>query len=837
MLSRRRQAIVAREFDAALRIPYAAHVAERVVKTVHGDYVQAFRLAGMGFECCDDAQLNAWHERLNVLWRNLASPQLALWTHFVRRRGEAGVPAQPNQAVAAADGATGMSDFAVRLERDYRRRFAPETLLTNEWYLAFVHRPSADATSGLLRRLIERRDPYHAALDQRDALDACAKIAGELCSSLARYEPVPLGTYREGPHLCSSLLEYFGLLANGEWRRMPVPRAPIAEALVGTRLLFGHEAIEYRTPTETRVAAMLGIKEYPTPSVVGLFDRLLSAPFPLLATQSFTFLTKPTAQALLQRQFNRMANAGDFAVSQAQELKGALDALTSNEFVMGDHHFSLQVFAEANDILNGARPDDRLKPLTDRVAIARSLLADTGMLVAREDVALEAAFWAQLPGNFALRPRKAPITSRNFAAMASFHNHPCGRASGNHWGDALALFVTSARTPYHFSLHASDPSDPTGGSRRDTGHTLICGPTGSGKTVLIGFLVALLHRRGVTQVLFDKDRGLEILVRALGGEYLALAGGAPTGFNPLQLPATPANVEFLRSWLQHLATRADGARVATLSAREQADLERALRGTLALETPMRRLSRLVEFLDPTDPEGVHARLARWSARNRGEYAWVFDNPQDTIVPRLGASALIGFDVTEFLANEAVRSPVTLYLFHLVRSLLDGRRFVCWMDEFWRLVTDPAFEDFARDAPKTWRKLNAVMCLATQSASDVLASPISRTLVEQTPTKVLFPNVDADHREYTEGLGLSEREYLLIKRQLEPGSRRFLIKQSHHAVVCELDLADFAADLSVISGRRGQLERMHELIGALGSDPADWLPAFLNPQQPVRRSRS
>ena len=135
-------------------------------------------------------------------------------------------------------------------------------------------------------------------------------------------------------------------------------------------------------------------------------------------------------------------------------------------------------------------------------------LADTGMTVAREDLALEAAFWAQLPGNFAMRPRKAPITSRNFAAMVPFHNYPAGRAVGNHWGEALALLSTSAHSPYYFSLHASDPTDPDGGSRKDTGHTFICGPTGSGKTVFIGFLVAMLHRQGATQVIFDKDRGL-----------------------------------------------------------------------------------------------------------------------------------------------------------------------------------------------------------------------------------------------------------------------------------------------------------------------------------------
>jgi hypothetical protein len=93
---------------------------------------------------------------------------------------------------------------------------------------------------------------------------------------------------------------------------------------------------------------------------------------------------------------------------------------------------------------------------------------------------------------------------------------------------------------------------------------------------------------------------------------------------------------------------------------------------------------------------VHARLARWCESAQGEYAWVFDNATDGVVPRLTAHPVIGFDVTEFLNHELTRSPVTLYLFHLVRQLLDGRRLVCWMDEFWRLLADAAFENFAKD---------------------------------------------------------------------------------------------------------------------------------------------
>jgi type IV secretion system protein VirB4 len=205
---------------------------------------------------------------------------------------------------------------------------------------------------------------------------------------------------------------------------------------------------------------------------------------------------------------------------------------------------------------------------------------------------------------------------------------------------------------------------------------------------------------------------------------------------------------------------------------------------------------------------------------------VFDNPDDSLVGQLSGAALFGVDVTDFLENKQVRAPVTLYLFHVIKSLLDGRRFVCWMDEFWRLLADPAFEGFAKDGPKTWRKLNAVMVVATQSASDVLQSPISRTIIEQTPTKILFPNPGASPAEYIEGFGLSQREFKLIKEQLEPGSRRFLVKQGHHSVVCELDLKGFDAELKVISGRASSVAELHRIMTTTGPDPAHWLPVFM-----------
>lgn len=804
----KRAVAMRRELPAARLIPYSVHVSDAVARTHSGDYVQVFRLGGASFECADDEELNNWHERLNVTWRNVASPNAALWTHIVRRR-EHTMP-----------GCVLREGFAGMLAAKYRARLASETLMVNELYLSLVYRPAAGTTASVASKLAARRSQAGASMDLADALDACEKLGQTVSASLARYEPERLTVYIREGRQCSQLMEFFGLLINAEWQPMPLPRAPLNEVLATTRPIFGTEVVEYRLPTKTRFGAMLGIKEYPTPTLPGMYNALLSAPFPFVLTQSFVFLSKGTAQGLLQRQYNRMANAGDFAVSQAEELKEALDALTANQFAMGEHHLSLQVLADGGEDGNTSS-SVRLKRLNDDVALARTLLADCGMTVAREDLALEAAFWAQLPGCFALRPRRAPVTSRNFAAMAPFHDFPSGRATGNHWGDALALLITSARSPYYFSLHASDPRDPEGGSRKDTGHTFICGPTGSGKTVVIGFLVSMLFGQGATQVIFDKDYGLEILVRALGGKYFPLKSGEPTGFNPLQLEPTPSNVEFQKAWLRMLARGA-----VPLATREQADLEQALRGTLALHARARRLSRLIEFTDATRSEGVYARLARWCYSTGGEYAWVFDNEEDTVVPQLVGQSTIGFDVTQFLNHELLRAPINRYLFHLVEQLIDGRRFVCWVDEFSNALADPDFQGFADNAPKVWRKLNGALCVATQTASAVLKSPIARTIVEQTATKLFFPNPDASAEDYVEGFGLTEREFKLLKEQLEPGSRMFLIKQGHWSVVCQLDLKGFDAELAVISGRKSSVERLHSLIAELGEAPEQWLPAFI-----------
>ena len=187
----KRATALRRELPSAIRIPYRAHVSRHIVRTESGDYVQVFKLAGASFESADDEVLNNWHERLNVLGRNIATANTALWVHTVRRREYVNSPLA-NEMGGEGQGNEG---FAGRLGAKYRERLSAETLMANELYLSIVYRPIAGAAPSFLSRLISKSTSQGYTRELADALDACEKLAQTIESSLARYEPERLGVY------------------------------------------------------------------------------------------------------------------------------------------------------------------------------------------------------------------------------------------------------------------------------------------------------------------------------------------------------------------------------------------------------------------------------------------------------------------------------------------------------------------------------------------------------------------------------------------------------------------------------------------------------------------
>jgi type IV secretion system protein VirB4 len=529
-----------------------------------------------------------------------------------------------------------------------------------------------------------------------------------------------------------------------------------------------------------------------------MFDAVLAAPYRCVLTQSFGFLPKQAAQAVLTRKQNQMVTAQDKAASQTAALSEAADLLASNAFVMGDHHLSLVTFAGS---LEG------LRAVTAR---ARRDLAESGAVVAREDLALEAAYWAQLPGNLRLRTRPGAISSRNFAAMASLHNYPAGAAQG-HWGEPLTLLRTTGGTAYRFHLHA-----PTG-TVSDLGNVFIAGPAGSGKTTLMLFLAALAGRQGAQVVFVDKDRGGEILARAVGGTYLVLPAGAPSGLAPLKaLSNRPADLAFLKRLITGLVTDPGGS----LAPEDERRLELGLGCLMALPPDARSLGELRAFLGQANPMGPGARLERWC--RGGALGWVLDNEADALALDV---PFLGVDVTALLDDPLARGPVLACLFHRIEGLLDGRRLVLVIDEFWKALLDPGFRDLVNDKLKTIRKLNGLVVLGTQSPADALKSPIAHSIIEQCPTQILMPNPRADAADYRDGLKLTGPEFQAVREDLTVGGRRFLLKQGTASVACALDLGGLDDLVAVLSARAGTVRLMERLIAEHGAAPDAWLPQF------------
>ena len=773
-----------RELEAGSALPYARHLNERVIALDSGALMMSFRLDGASFETADMRDLNDWHARLNGAWRNLASDRLAVWHHLIRRSG--GTYPQ----------GTFQSAFARELDGAYRDRVEADALFINELYLTLVLHPGRDPSdrAQALASRLRGRLPLAPTDGEAEAVKRLEDAGRDLVQYLARYAARPLGLIERDGLVFSEPLAMLRSVLTGKVGPVPLVRGHLGSAIYTARAIFGREALEIRDVADARYAGILGIKEYPAVTRPGLWDGLLSTRFTFVAAQSFTFLSKSAARAVMERKQNQMASARDRATSQIDGLDDALDDLMSNRFVMGEHQASVLVW--------GASPQD----LANNMSRARALLADSGLVVAREDLALEAAFWAQFPGNFARRVRPAAINSRNFAALAPFHTHPTGKASGNHWGQAVALLKTSAGSPFHFNFHVGD-----------IGHTFICGPTGSGKTVVQNFMLAQLEKLGAQQVFIDKDRGAEIFVRACGGTYLALKTGAPTGFAPFKaLRYSPADRAFLADLVRQLASPPDRR----LSAQEDRAIDDAVLALAPLPAQHRSLLALRALLGQRDAGGVGARLERWC--QGGALGWVLDNQADALA--LDAR-LLGFDMTHFLDHPEVRTPIMMYLFHRLAALVDGRRLVVDIDEFWKALGDEAFRGLAQDGLKTYRKQNAFMVFGTQSPADVLRSEISHTILEQCATKIFLPNPHAQARDYVDGFGLTGREFHLVREEMSPDRRQFLIKQGLNSVVVELNLDGLSNALAILSGRTETVDLLDRLRTQHGDAYADWAAPF------------
>ncbi|HEX4862230.1 MAG TPA: VirB4 family type IV secretion/conjugal transfer ATPase, partial [Rhizomicrobium sp.] len=593
--------------------------------------------------------------------------------------------------------------------------------------------------------------------------------------------------------------EFLSLLVNSETRPVLAPSGDLGNALATRRLNFGFDAMEFASDGAhaPMFGAMVSLKDYPLRSAPGMLDGTLRLPFEMVLTESFGFVDNQSALNRMSLALRRLSAADDDALSLRGELGQAKDDVGAGRTAYGEHHLSILVKSESLDGVDAA------------VADVQSALAETGAIAVREDVNLEPAFWAQFPGNFTHIARKALISTANFASLASFHNHPQGQAAHAHWGERITVLETTAFGPYHFNFHNGD-----------LGNFTVIGPSGSGKTALLAFLLAQAEKIQPRIAYFDKDRGAEGFIRAIGGRYDVISPGEPTGFNPLALPDTAENRVFLRDWLAQLLS----AHGNTLDSEDRNIIADAVDANFAQAPDHRRLRYLRElFRGVRRPSAgdMAARLGAWC--DGGEYGWLFDNAADRL--DMG-NRIVGFDMTRLLDQPVMRTPAMMYLFHRVEQRLDGRPAIIVVDEGWKALDDDVFVKRIKDWEKTIRKRNGLVGFCTQNAGDALESRIGRAIIEQSATQIFFPNPKARAADYIEGFGLSEHEFDLV-RSLPDTSHCFLIKQADHSVVARLDLGGLKGELRVLAGTERSVRRLDALRARLGDDPGSWLEPFMD----------
>jgi type IV secretion system protein VirB4 len=777
--------VAKREVPASEHIPYACHYDAHTLLTKQEDLLQVVHVAGLPFETADDELLVLRKNLRNALLRSAADSQFALYVHTVRRR----LSVYPDGDLPPG--------FAAEVDRRWRAKHRATTTFANELYVTLLRKAPAGSVRGAkswIDRLSHRANHTERRLALRMAHKELQAILQRFLAALQEYKPRVLGLVRENGWTYSEPARFLGRLINLEDHPVLLPTMDLSKYLPWRRIYFGRDALEIAgaSPSAPTLASVVSIKEYGPETYAGLLDRFLQIPRELVITQSFAFEDRQTALARMQMQQRRMMQTDDLAASQVSEIDQALDDAMSGHIAFGHHH--LTVFCA----------EQSLAALDKAVADVEAALVDIGIVSVREDLNLEAAFWAQLPGNFPYIARRALISTANFAGFASLHNYPCGKPSGNRWGPAVTLLETVSGTPYFFNWH-----------RGEVGHTLLIGPTGAGKSVAMNFLLVQSAKFRPRVFYFDKDHGAEIFIRAMGGAYAVLGGGHEAGFNPLQLPGTPANRAFLERWLGALA----GAFGEPLKAVESTAIGHAVEGNYSLPSSSRTLENIAPFLGLEGPGTLGGRFSVWYGN--GNRSKLFGGADDRL--RLDGR-FFGFEMGEILDDPVALAPVLLYLFHRIELQLDGTPTIIVLEEGWKLLDTPLFAPQIKDWLQMLRKLNAIVVFVTPNIENAVECSIGDTLVQQAATSVFLPNYKASKKHYCDAFKLSEREYQVV-RNLEPESRCFLVKHGTDSVVAKLDLSGLDDLIPVLSGTAESVRLLHELLAEVGEDPDVWLPLF------------
>ena len=635
-------------------------------------------------------------------------------------------------------GELGEQSSVAAISQRKRRSFLTNRVKTIQTFVAWSHDPHLSSAStgrgnqawwkGYFQNwLARKRNPHESVYLLSEIEEAAARfrqLVDASCALVSDLTPVELLDADDGSIILSELINrpgsgWEGATGSGmNWR---LARSEL-EAERRFLRLDGEPVILYSLlspPGGAQANLLNDLYRLDATMTVALEWRpwgLDSARRKIRGAQRHYFSKRYSMMAHMQETEGTSAAMVDSAADAASSRLGnALVELEADGIAYGDLALTIAVHGELEQ-------SERLDGDIRRIFAAHDAKA------IREGYGQLATWFCRIPAQPRKRQVRSVFVSAGAAAcMAPIFGPPSGNPrSGHLQRDALAILETQWKTPYYYDLFHGD-----------VGHTLILGATGAGKSFTLNFLLVQALQYDPRVLILDLGGSYRWLTRFLGGGYLELSPDDDSGeggfrLRPFALPAGERTYQFLTGWITRLL-RIGGWQV---SGEDPSEIRSRIEDLYSFRPDRRTLGVLVKSL----PKKMWSAMGRWY----GDGAWgkYFDNPAGEADIELSDWQVI--DLAGAAEHEDLCEAALFYLLERLRLALENpdetaRVKLMVVDEAWRYLRDPAVLSYLAEAAKTWRKKNAALIMATQSAVDVTGTAGADALLESMPTKLFLAN--------------------------------------------------------------------------------------------------
>jgi len=773
-------------------LPWAALVAKGIVLNKDGSFQRTARFRGPDLDSATPAELVGVTARLNNALRRLGSG----WAIFVEADR---LPAQTYPHSAFPDAASALVD----LERQDAFEEAGAHF-ESRYFLTFVWLPPAEDASRLEGWLYEGRaqtgvDPWELLRGFTDRTDRVLQLVEGFMPEV--------GWLDDG-----ETLTYLHSTVSIRQQRVRVPETPMhLDALLADEPLTG--GLEPRLGRAH--LRMLTVVGFPTATHPGILDELNRLAFPYRWSTRAVLLDKTEAVKLLtkiRRQWfaKRKSIAAIVKEVMTNEASTLVDSDAANKAIDADmalQELGTDDVGQAYVTATITVWDEDAGVAAEKARLVEKVIQGRDFTCMPEGVNAIEAWLGSLPGHAYANVRQPPISTLNLAHMIPLSAVWAGPARDEHF-QAPPLFFgkTEGSTPFRFSLHVGD-----------VGHTLIVGPTGAGKSVLLSLMAMQFRRYRNSQIFaFDFGGSIRTAALAMGGDWHDLGGSLSAGaddsvsLQPLARIDDAAERAWAAEWVAAILAK-EGVPIDP-TAKEH--IWSALNSLASSPVQERTITGLAVLLQST---ALKQALQPYCVGRP------FGRLLDAEAEHLGSASVQAFE-TEGLIGAGAAPAVLTYLFHRIEGRLDGRPTLLIIDEGWLVLDDPAFAQQLREWLKTLRKKNASVVFATQSLSDIDGSSIAPAIVESCPTRVFLPNERAIEPQITaiyRRFGLNDRQIEILARATP--KRDYYCQSRRGNRLFELGLGPVALAFCAASSKtdHAAIERVLAQHGHGGFVPA-WL---------------